>query len=135
MPPRILVRTHTSPHPTPDLDDPGAVSTLGTLLVAAGYTADGLRERLGVEDELYARATDIPLHLQRVSEGKPLDTLIRLFFLGDQVSWQDAAAALPGLDPDRLVAAGVLEAPGEDVRATVRLVPHKDVLVAYEPGA
>ncbi len=126
--------TDASPHPTPGLDDPGAVSTLGTLLVAARYTTDGLKERLGVDGELHARASDIPVHLQRVSEGQPLDTLIRLFFLGDQVSWQDAAAALPGLDPDRLVAAGVLEAPGDDVRATVRLVPHKEVLVAYEPN-
>ena len=126
--------TDASPHPTPGLDDPGAVSTLGTLLVAAGYTTDGLKERLGVDGELHARASDIPVYLQRVAEGKPLDTLIRLFFLGDPVSWRDAAAALPGLDPDRLVAAGVLEAPDDDVRATVRLVPHKEVLVAYEPG-
>ena len=133
--PRILVGTEGSTQPTPSPEDIGALSTLGTLLVAAGYTAEGLKVQLGVEGELQARAADIPLHRQRVADGKPLDALIRLFFLGDRLSWQQAATALPGLDPDRLVAAGILEAVGDDVRATVRLVPHKDVLVVYEPGA
>jgi len=71
----------------------------------------------------------------RLTDTSPLDTLIRLFFLGAPMSWQCAAEALPGLDPDRLVAAGVLTAVGDDLKATVRLVPEKDVLVAHEPGA
>jgi hypothetical protein len=70
----------------------------------------------------------------RLTEASSLDTLIRLFYLGMPHSWQDAAEGLPGLDPDRLVETGVLEAVGEDMRAKIRLVPHKDVLVAYERG-
>ena len=98
---------------------------LGTLLVAAGYTADGLKERLGAD-------TDLRVLEARLTDTSPLNTLIRLFFLGAPLSWQDAAKALPGLDPDRLVAAGVLEPVGEDLKATVRVEPAKDVLVAYE---
>jgi methyltransferase family protein len=129
------VGTEGSPEPTPASEDPGALSTLGTLLVAAGYTAAGLTERLGADGELQTSAAGIPLHRQRVTDGKPLDTLIKLFFLGDKLSWQETATALPGLDPDRLVAEGILEAVGDDLRATVRLVPHKEVLVAYEPDS
>jgi len=103
--------------------------------VAAGYTTDGLRERLDMDTELHAPAADVPVHLERLGEGKPLDTLIKLFFLGARLPWREVAAALPGLDPDRLVSAGVLEAVEEDVRATVRLIPHRDVVVVYEPGA
>ena len=125
--PRILGPTDASPHPTWSLEDPEAVSTLGSLLVAAGYTSEGLKERLG-------GAEDVRVLEARLTDASPLDTLFRLFFLVAPMSWQAAAEALPGLDPDRLVAAGVLEAVGDDVKATVRLVPEKDVLVAYEPG-
>jgi hypothetical protein len=101
---------------------------LGSLLTAAGYTSDGLRDRLGEDTE--------PAVLEsRLTDASPLNTLIRLFYLGTPQSWQETAAALPGLDPDRLITSGVLEAVGDDVRASVRLIPHKDVLVAYEPGA
>jgi len=101
---------------------------LGTLLVAAGYTADGLKERLGAD-------TNVRVLEARLTDTSPLNTLIRLFLVGTPLSWHDAAKALPGLDPDRLVAAGVLELAGEDLKATVRLVPAKDVLVVHEPGA
>ena len=101
---------------------------LGSLLTAAGYTSDGLRDRLGEDTE--------PAVLEsRLTDASPLNTLIRLFYLGTPQSWQETAAALPGLDPDRLITSGVLEAVGDDVRASVRLIPHKDVLVAYEPVA
>ena len=79
--------------------------------------------------------TDPAVLASRLTDANPLNTLLRLFYLGTRQSWQDTAAALPGLDPDRLVANGVLEAVGDDVRASVRLIPLKDVLVAYETGA
>jgi hypothetical protein len=129
------VGTDASPHPTPGLEDPEAVATLGTLLVAAGYTADGLKEAIGTEGDVSAAIADIPVHAQRLTDANPRNALIKLFFLGNSLAWQEAAAALPGLDPDRLEASGVLEAAGDYVRARVRLVPHKDVLVAYEAGA
>ena len=125
--PRILGPTDASPLPISSLEASEAVSTLGTLLVAAGYTSDVLKERLGPDG-------DVRVLEARLTDASALDTLIRLFFLGGPMSWQAAAEALPGLDPDRLVAAGVLEAAGEDLKAKVRLVPEKDVLVAYELG-
>ena len=106
--PRILVaRTH---RPTPlqasktrGRFDAGHASRRGRL--HRGRPEGAARRRRGVHV-----APPNPGRASAVSDGQPLDTLIRLFFVGDQVSWQDAAAALPGLDPDRLVAAGVLEA-------------------------
>ncbi len=126
-------RGTAEPLPTPTLDDPEAVIALGSLLTAAGYTADGLKEALGVE-ELGTEAAEIPAHVQRLTEASPRNSLIKLFFLGVPLSWQEAARALPGLDPDRLDAVDVLEPAGDELRATVRLVPHKDVLVAYDAG-
>jgi hypothetical protein len=126
--PRILRSTDASPHPTPGLEDPEAVSTLGALLVAAGYTTEGLQDRLGEH-------TEPAVVESRLTEANALNTLVRLFYLGTPQSWKDTAAALPGLDPDRLVASGILTALGDDLCASVRLIPHKDVLVAYEPDA
>ena len=60
---------------------------LGTLLVAAGYTADGLKERLGAD-------TNVRVLEARLTDTSPLNTLIRLFFVGTSLSWQDAAKAL-----------------------------------------
>jgi hypothetical protein len=118
---------------TPTLDDPEAVTALGSLLAAAEYTNDGLKDSLGVE-ELSTAAADVPVQRERLSESSPRATLIRLFFLGDSMSWQEVATALPGLDPDRLEAIHVLAPAGDGLRAMIRLVPYKDVLVAYEAG-
>jgi Methyltransferase small domain len=118
---------------TPTPEDPEAITALGSLLAAAGYTTDGLKESIGVE-EFSARAGDVGAQRERLGESSPRATLIRLFFLGDSMSWQEAATALPGLDPDRLEAIHVLAPAGDELRATVRIVPHRDVLVAYESG-
>ena len=59
---------------------------------------------------------------------------MKLFFLGESVPRDDVAAALPDLELDRLEAIGVLEPAGGSVRALLRLVPHKDVLVPYDVG-
>jgi Methyltransferase small domain len=126
--------TDAEPRPTPTLDDPEAVTALGSLLAAAGYTADGLTEALGAGGELRAAAADVPVHLERLTEQSPRNALIRLFFLGAPLTWQEAATALPGLDPDRLEAIHVLEPAGDGLRATLRLVPYKDVLVPYPAG-
>jgi hypothetical protein len=126
--PRILRSTDASPQHIFSLDDPEAISTLGGLLVSAGYTSEGLENRLG--------AASAPAVLEaRLKDAEPLDTLVRLFFLGAAMSWQQAATALPGLDPDRLAANGILEPVGDEVRAMVRLIPYKDVVVACEPGS
>jgi methylase of polypeptide subunit release factors len=131
--------TNGTPHPTPSLDDPEAVTALGALLAAAEYTTDGLKESLGAEGELRTAAPDVPVHLQRLTDSSPRSTLIRLFFLSAPVARGVAAAALPELDLERLQSMQVLEPEGDDVRALLRLVPHKDVLVACDryadPGA
>jgi methylase of polypeptide subunit release factors len=131
---RILGDTN-EPLTTPTLDDPEAMTALGSLLAAAGYTEEGLQESFGAGGELDTAAAEVPAQRLRLRESGPRSSLIKLFFLGMPVSWQEAATALPGLDPDRLEATRVLEAVGDDLRARVRLVPHKDVLVAYEAGA
>jgi predicted O-methyltransferase YrrM len=63
------------------------------------------------------------VHERRLQPGEPFSTAVRLFLLGAEVAAADAAA----FEADEL-----LEASGSDVRATVKLVPHGDLLLASD---
>jgi len=128
-------RTTDEPRPTPLLDDPDAVATLGMLLAAAGYTAEGLRESLHAEGPLGTARAEIPVHRQRLTDSGQLPVLIELFFLGASISREEGATALPELELARLEEIGVLRAQEDGYRSTLRLVPHREVVVAYEAGA
>jgi hypothetical protein len=125
----------TDERPTLLLEDPDAVAALGMLLAAAGYTADGLSESLHAEGWLPSARAEIPIHLQRLADSGQLAVLIKLFFLGASVSREEGAMALPELELARLEAIGVLKAADGGYRSTLRLVPHRDVVAAYEAGA
>jgi len=111
------------------LDRTETIGRLRTALVTAGYTGDAVRELLG-EDAYQGRARDVPVHLRRLTTGKPVETAIRVFFLGVPVPEDELTRALAPLDADELVELGVVEPVGGDLRATVRLVPHTDLFLA-----
>jgi len=111
------------------LDRTETIGRLRTALVTAGYTGDAVRELLG-EDAYQGRARDVPVHLRRLRTGKPVETAIRVFFLGAPVPEDELTRALAPLDADELVELGVVEPVGGDLRATVRLVPHMDLFLA-----
>jgi methylase of polypeptide subunit release factors len=91
-----------------------------------------VRERLGVGAELLPGAAEAQVHLRRLIGQDARTTLIKLFFLGGSVEAAEARAALPGLELARLEEIGVLEEVRRGVRALLRLVPHRDVLVACD---
>ncbi len=97
-------------------------------LAAAGYTVDGVTERLG-EVAARALARDQALPARRVlgRGDDPVGVLLRLFTLGDAVPDRSAAAALPSLGLERGIALGLLSRDGTSdgsVRACVDLQPH-----------
>jgi hypothetical protein len=116
--------------PTPRFDDPAAIAALGARLAEAGYTAAGLEESLGGPA---AQPTEVLS--RRLAGESPRNTLVRLFYLGEPVSAESAGSALQGLEFERLQEMGVLAATDGDIRAELGLVPHRDILVAYERGA
>ena len=105
------------------------IDRLRNALVTVGYTGDTVRQLLG-EDAYQGRARDIPVHLRRLTTGKPVETAIRAFFLGVPVPEDELARALAPLETDELVRLGVVEPLAGDLRATVRLVPHTDLFLA-----
>jgi Methyltransferase small domain len=105
------------------------IDRLQNALVTVGYTGDAVRKLLG-EDAYQGRARDIPVHLRRLTTGKPIETVIRAFFLGVPVPEVELTRALAPLEAAELVGLGVVEPFGGDLRATVRVVPHTDLFLA-----
>ncbi|WP_406311344.1 methyltransferase [Streptosporangium sp. NBC_01639] len=90
---------------------------LRELLLDAGYTIDGVRERLGeVAATALSREETVPA-LRATRDGDLLGTLIRLWWLGVPV---DAPAALPVAD---LAAAGLVTVERGRVTSAVHLQP------------
>ncbi|MFI0482654.1 methyltransferase [Actinomadura sp. 9N215] len=96
------------------------LSRVRELLIGAGYTVDGVRELLGpVAGGALARDEIVPA-LRATGGGSPLEVLTRLFWLQVPV---DAAS----IRTDDLVAAGLAEVSGGEVRARLRVEPLETV--------
>jgi len=96
----------------------GLAARLRERFLETGFTAEGVRERLG---EVAAAALDreeIVPALRATADGDPLAALIRLWWLG--VSVDPAALDLP---VPELLEAGLLVADGDLVRAAVEIRP------------
>ena len=102
--------------------DLGACASLRARLLEAGYTTERIEETLGA-GRISFGAADLAVHERRLQPGEPFSTAVRLFLLGAEVAAADAAA----FEADEL-----LEASGGGVRATVKLVPHGDLLLASD---
>ena len=120
------------------LPQPGDHTTLDLLravLVEAGYATDRLEEVLGGSGRISFTPGDLVVHERRLPSGDPFSTLVRLFLLGLPVSLGQATQALRPLNPEILAEAGWLTRDGQEVRSTVKLVPHGDLLITSDRDA
>jgi methylase of polypeptide subunit release factors len=111
------------------LDQTGVIDELGTVLARIGYTGEAVRGLLG-EDAYQSRIRDVPVHARRLTTGSPLETAIRLFFLGLPLSRAAIDRAFDPVTAEALERLGLVVADEEGLLASVRLVPHADVLLA-----
>ncbi len=114
------------------LDRPAEAAQFRAVLDAAGYTAENVREALGLEARRRVRRSDLPVYRRRLAGTTPLESLIRLFWLGDPVERADAERALAPLQLETAAALGLVEESAEEVRATVRLVPFDPLVLACD---
>lgn len=113
----------------PDLPPPPRLTDdlplLREDLAAAGYTVDGVTERLGdVAARALARDQAVPARRVLGDGDDPVGVLVRLFTLGDEVPAPSAEAALPRTGVQRAVDLGLLRRTAAGVRAQVDLQPH-----------
>lgn len=91
-----------------------------------GYTVAGLEDSLGPQAVSALARSDAAFVRRRARSAGPAGLLVRLFILGDPLSEADVAAALPGVDVDDGLAAGLWargSAPEGSLRALVDLRP------------
>ncbi|HEX8006263.1 MAG TPA: methyltransferase, partial [Trebonia sp.] len=89
------------------LDQPD-VLRLREALVSAGFTAEGIAQRLGPEGSMAAARNDFREALRRTAGGDQLDTLIRLFIMGQAEPQAAIAEALKPLPLEAARAGGLI---------------------------
>lgn len=111
------------------LDELGVIEELGRVLARIGYTGEAIRSTLG-DDAYQGRTWDVPVHVRRLQPGTPVQTAIKLLFLGLPVEREEVDAAFAPLTAEDLRRLGVLQPGDSPLVASVRVVPHADLLLA-----
>lgn len=102
------------------------VDRLRAGLRAARYDADGVLNALGFAAHAALGRGEPELAFRASRDAGALGTLIRLFLLGGAEPAGEVRATLGGIDPADAVAAGLLRADGDLLRAGLDLRPHGD---------
>ena len=111
-----------------------ALALLRARFAEVGFTTERLEQTLG-GGRLSFAAADIDVYRRRLEAGEPFAGLVRLFLLGLSLDVAEAEAALGSIGREPLEQAGLLEEVDGDVRATVKIVPHGDLLIASDRDA
>lgn len=116
----------------PSAGDAARCERVRAALDAAGYTDEGITRALGADHLSHLRDRRLAVLLHRTRGGTPLETLIRVFLLGQPVEAAEFARAVaPGTIEDWL-GLGLLEAAGTAVRAAVQLRCYQGLVVAWD---
>lgn len=119
--------------PPPRADLPDEVAALRAALVDAGYTGPAIQARLGTDRDVLSRPADFAPHLLRLEgDASALASLIRVFVLLASESVEAADRVLAPLGADGLERLGLVSRRGDRIVATVRLIPHDDLLIASD---
>ncbi|HEY6605182.1 MAG TPA: methyltransferase [Gaiellaceae bacterium] len=111
------------------LDQLGVIEELGRVLARIGYTGEAIRSTLG-DDAYQGRTWDVPVHVRRLQAGTPVQTAIKLLFLGLPVEREEVEAAFVPLTGEDLRRLGLLQRGDSPLVASVRVVPHAELLLA-----
>jgi SAM-dependent methyltransferase len=122
---------------SPDLrplrfDDAADFQRLADVLKAADYTDRGVAALLGLGKARDISDRDLPWLLRATEPACPQATLIRLFLMGVAVAADEVQRAAAPMDLASWRAAGLVEIDGDEVRATVQLLPHRELVLAFD---
>jgi methylase of polypeptide subunit release factors len=108
----------------------GSTGPLRAAFLAAGYTVDGVADRLGpAATAALQRHETVPAR-RRTSDRDPLGALVRLFLLQDPVDARTAE-----LPAEALLAAGLVEQSAGELRAVLDVRPYGEAVVGHSGEA
>lgn len=109
------------------------VMRLGQVLRRVGYTGAAVGDRLGLPEGRAPALVDLPQYLQRLAGEGPLDTLVKLLFLGVTVSESEARTALGVDDLAGLKTLGMLvERAAGGIQATCAISGYGRLWLAHD---
>ncbi|WP_245715663.1 DUF7059 domain-containing protein [Micromonospora peucetia] len=116
---------------------PAGVEALRTALTRAGFTSNGIANRLGPQATGGVARNDFRAALRATEDRDPLGTLIRVFVCEQTEPEAAVAAALAPLALDEALAGGLVERNGDGLRMGVDLEPYGDDwwVLADVPGS
>jgi SAM-dependent methyltransferase len=112
----------------PDQDD---YRRLRDLLAEAGFLDESVLDAIGVSD-LPSLENDHPLLLDRTAGGSALHTLIRLLLMEMPVEADAFARAIRPMSSDSWQQAGLVRHDNGQVVATVKLLPFRNLILAFD---
>ncbi len=115
--------------------DPDDYARLRELLQTAGFMDRKVLETIGVDDLSVIDGNDHPLLLERTAGDAPLHALIRLFLMEAPVGADILQNAIRPMPLEAWRHAGLITESGGAATATIKLIPFKDLVVAFDrPG-
>jgi methylase of polypeptide subunit release factors len=102
------------------------------VFAAAKYTDAAIVKLLGSPSTSTFGTQKLPWLLRRTSGGTPLETLIRLFLLGQPASPDAMRAAIAPMTVDEWIEIGLLTLEGAEVKAELQMRCFQEMIVAYD---
>ncbi|MEW6600234.1 MAG: methyltransferase [Nitrospirota bacterium] len=112
--------------------EPDDFPRLREIFEKALYTDSQVLEVIGAKELPYMSQTDVPLLLRRTNGKTPLHTLIRLFLMETPCAAGEVKHAFSPFSIDTLINAGIVKADGPLMEAGVKILPFKDLYIAFD---
>jgi precorrin-6B methylase 2 len=116
----------------PAVEDFDVYARVREVLASANYTDEGVVKILGVDTLARLREKRLPVLLRRTGGGTPLETLIRLFILGQPVKMDAARVAFAPMPLEKWAEIGLVEITGSEVRALLQLRCFQGMVLAFD---
>jgi len=116
----------------PVVTNPSDYQRIREVLAAAGYTDRGITQVLGVDTLNRLGERKSPVLLRRTRGGTPLETLIRLFILGEPVDVLAATRAFAPMELDDWRKNGLVSLEGSLVEPSLQLRCYQGMVIAYD---
>ena len=101
------------------------------VFAEAGYNEANIAKLLGHSFGALA-GPKLPWLLRRTEGGTPLETLVRLFILGQPVSWDAASAAVAPMSVEHWAEIGLLQLHGSEVKGELQVRCFQEMLLASD---
>ena len=117
----------------PVTTDRDAVEHLRAALDRAGYTSAELERRLDLEGPFSLDWGALPVYVRLLSDGSAFAAITKLFLLGTPLPPEEVEEALRPLTVARLAELGLAALEGEEVVASIAILPWSGFWLASDP--